>query len=139
MTLDGRDDEVCGVVPRTLHDTEADVAALCGEPGDAHSPAFPKVRSRGYRDAGDRLPRVTGVAELRVRLLGGLAVEDVPVLSLGSRKGRAVLRRLALAAGAYVAADDLVAVAWPEGAPSRAADQLAVLVSRLRGVVGSDR
>jgi DNA-binding SARP family transcriptional activator/tetratricopeptide (TPR) repeat protein len=82
---------------------------------------------------------VTGVPELRVRLLGGLAVEGVPVLSLGSRKGRAVLRRLALAAGAYVPADELVVAAWPEGLPARAADQLAVLVSRLRGVVSSDR
>jgi len=82
---------------------------------------------------------VTGVPELRVRLLGGLAVEGVPVLSLGSRKARAVLRRLAVAAGGYVAVEDLVDSAWPEGAPVRAADQLAVLVSRLRGVVGAER
>jgi DNA-binding SARP family transcriptional activator len=82
---------------------------------------------------------VTPIAELRVRLLGGLAVEGLPVLSLGSRKARAVLRRLAVAAGGYVPADELVRVAWPEGAPARANDQLAVLVSRLRAVVGATR
>src|SRR3954469_9770541 len=42
-------------------------------------------------------------AMVRVHLLGGLEVEGVPALGLGSRKGRAVLRRLAVAAGAVVA------------------------------------
>src|SRR5690348_7538530 len=82
---------------------------------------------------------VTEVAELRVRLLGGLAVEGVPVLSLGSRKARAVLRRLAIAPDGWVSADALVDAAWPEGPPVRDADQLAVLISRLRGVLGADR
>jgi DNA-binding SARP family transcriptional activator/tetratricopeptide (TPR) repeat protein len=82
---------------------------------------------------------VRGVPELRVRLLGGLTVEGVPVLSLGSRKARAVLRRLALAEGGHVLAEDLAAAAWPEGLPARWPDQLAVLVSRLRGVVGAER
>lgn len=80
-----------------------------------------------------------GVPALRVRLLGGLQVEGVPVLSLGSRKARAVLRRLALAAGEHVPADELAAAAWPEGLPARWPDQLAVLVSRLRSVVGAER
>lgn len=80
-----------------------------------------------------------GPHELRVHLLGGLEVEGVPALALGSRKGRAVLRRLAVAAGAVVPTDDLVELAWPEGAPVRAQDQLSVLVSRLRGVLGSAR
>jgi DNA-binding SARP family transcriptional activator/tetratricopeptide (TPR) repeat protein len=74
-----------------------------------------------------------------VRLLGGLAVEGVPVLSLGSRKARAVLRRLAVAAGSYVGVDELVDAAWPDDPPARGAEQLAVLVSRLRGVVGTHR
>jgi DNA-binding SARP family transcriptional activator len=82
---------------------------------------------------------VTGVPELRVHLLGGLAVEGVPVLSLGSRKARAVLRRLAVAAGSWVSAEQLVEAAWPEDPPLRAPEQLAVLVSRLRAVVGTDR
>jgi DNA-binding SARP family transcriptional activator/tetratricopeptide (TPR) repeat protein len=82
---------------------------------------------------------VAEVAELRVHLLGGLSVEGVPVLSLGSRKARAVLRRLAVAAGGYVAGDELVDVAWPEGPPARAGEQLGVLVSRLRAVVGTER
>src|SRR5690242_459260 len=88
---------------------------------------------------GARLRAVAGVQELRVRLLGGLAVEGVPVLSLGSRKARAVLRRLAVAAGGYVSVDDLVLAAWPDDPPLRAPEQLAVLVSRLRGVVGAER
>jgi DNA-binding SARP family transcriptional activator/tetratricopeptide (TPR) repeat protein len=74
-----------------------------------------------------------------VRLLGGLAVEGVPVLSLGSRKARAVLRRLAVSAGVFVPVDELVAAAWPDDQPARAPEQLAVLVSRLRGVVGAER
>jgi len=80
-----------------------------------------------------------GPDELRVHLLGGLEVEGVPVLALGSRKGRAVLRRLAVASGGVVPADALVDTAWPEGAPVRAQDQLSVLVSRLRSALGSER
>ena len=76
---------------------------------------------------------------MRVHLLGGLEVEGVPALSLGSRKARAVLRRLAVARGAAVGVEDLVGVAWPEGSTVRGAEQLAVLVSRLRGVLGAER
>lgn len=74
-----------------------------------------------------------------MHLLGGLEVEGVPALALGSRKGRAVLRRLAAAVGAVIPTEDLVAAAWPEGAPSHAHDQLSVLVSRLRSALGTAR
>ena len=76
---------------------------------------------------------------VRVHVLGGLEVEGVPALGLGSRKGRAVLRRLAAAAGTVVAEEALLDTAWPDGHPVRPRDQLAVLVSRLRAVLGSER
>jgi DNA-binding SARP family transcriptional activator/tetratricopeptide (TPR) repeat protein len=76
---------------------------------------------------------------LRVHLLGGLEVEDVPALSIGSRKARAVLRRLAVARGAAVTVEDLIEVAWPEGSTVRGGEQLAVLMSRLRGTLGAER
>lgn len=82
---------------------------------------------------------LAAMVPLRVHLLGGLEVEGVAALDLGSRKGRAVLRRLAAAAGAVVAEEALLDVAWPDGHPVRARDQLAVLVSRLRAVLGRDR
>jgi DNA-binding SARP family transcriptional activator/tetratricopeptide (TPR) repeat protein len=74
---------------------------------------------------------------LRVRLLGGLDVDGVEFSRLGSRKARTMLARLALGRGAPVPADALVDVVWP-GAdrPQRPNDQLSVLVSRLRSVLG---
>jgi DNA-binding SARP family transcriptional activator len=71
--------------------------------------------------------------------LGGLQVDGLEASALGSRKGRAVLRRLAAAEGRPVAVDDLAAAVWGEQLPARTNDQLSVLVSRLRGVLGSDR
>ncbi|MFN2537511.1 MAG: BTAD domain-containing putative transcriptional regulator [Mycobacteriales bacterium] len=76
---------------------------------------------------------------LRVHLFGGLEVEGVPALSIGSRKARAVLRRLAVARGAAVHVADLIDVAWPDGATVRGGEQLAVIVSRLRGTLGAER
>jgi DNA-binding SARP family transcriptional activator len=76
---------------------------------------------------------------LRVHLLGGLEIEGVPAMAVGSRKARAVLRRLAMARGAAVSVDELVDVAWPEGAPARGPEQLSVLTSRLRSTVGTER
>ena len=75
---------------------------------------------------------------VRVHLLGGLEVEGVPALGLGSRKGRAVLRRLAAAEGSVVSEEVLLDIAWPDGHPVRPRDQLAVLVSRLRSALGTD-
>ncbi len=77
--------------------------------------------------------------ELRVRLLGGLEVVGLEPQAVGSRKARLLLARLAVAAGSAVPAEELVRAVWPESAPARSGEQLAVLVSRLRRVLGPDR
>jgi DNA-binding SARP family transcriptional activator/tetratricopeptide (TPR) repeat protein len=76
---------------------------------------------------------------LAVRVLGDLDVDGVDLASLGSRKGRTLLWLLALGRGSAVPVDVLVDAIWPEGAPAKPADQLAVLVSRLRAVLGRER
>jgi DNA-binding SARP family transcriptional activator len=76
---------------------------------------------------------------IRVRLLGGLTVEGLDEHALGSRKARTLLKRLALARGRSVSSDQLIEIVWPEERPSRPADQLGVLVSRLRRVLGPER
>lgn len=77
--------------------------------------------------------------ELRVRLLGGLDVDGMSSRDLGSRKGRTLLAALALAQGRPVPAGRLIDSVWANRLPARPNDQLGVLVSRLRGVVGPDR
>ena len=76
---------------------------------------------------------------LRVRVLGGFAVEGLDERALGTRKARLLLKRLAVAAGRAVPADELAAVVWGTELPRIPTDQVSVLVSRLRGVLGSDR
>jgi DNA-binding SARP family transcriptional activator len=76
---------------------------------------------------------------LRVRLLGGLTVEGLGEHELGSRKGRTVVKVLALERGGPVSIDRLVDALWADDVPARPADQLGVLVARLRGVLGADR
>ncbi len=80
-----------------------------------------------------------GVSPLHIRLLGGLAVEGLDEREIGSRKGRTVLKVLALGRGAPVATDRLAYVLWGDDPPARAAEQVGVLVSRLRAVLGSER
>lgn len=77
--------------------------------------------------------------ELRVRLLGDLDIEGVAPKGLGSRKARSLLKLLALARGARVSADRIVEVLWGNDPPARPVDQIAVLVSRLRPTIGSER
>src|SRR5437879_5829114 len=85
--------------------------------------------------------RRRGQMDVRVRVLGGFEVEGVAPHQLGSRKARTLLKVLAMARGRPVAVDELIERLWPddEGAPSRPDEQVAVLVSRLRAVLGSDR
>ena len=78
-----------------------------------------------------------GGRAIRVRLLGGLAIEGIDHNALGSRKARLLLKRLAIARGATVASDELVDVLWGDSPPNRPHDQLGVLVSRLRRVLGA--
>ena len=76
---------------------------------------------------------------VRVRLLGGLVVEGCRPHEVGSRKARTLLGTLAVARGVPVAADVLAEVLWGEDLPARPSDQVGVLVSRLRGVLGAER
>jgi DNA-binding SARP family transcriptional activator len=78
------------------------------------------------------------VVELRVRLLGGLVVEGMEPRAVGSRKARTLLAALAVARGP-VGVDALAEVLWGDDLPAKPADQVGVLVSRLRGVLGADR
>lgn len=75
-----------------------------------------------------------------MRVLGGLSVEGFTEHDLGSRKGRLLLKVLALARGRPVPADRLADVVWADGElPAKPAEQVGVLVSRLRRVLGQDR
>ncbi|MEP7055007.1 MAG: winged helix-turn-helix domain-containing protein [Actinomycetota bacterium] len=94
------------------------------------------------------------MGELRVRLLGGLDIEGIVGIdggtglygsagldqrALGSRKARTLVKALALARGRPVAAETLADMLWPDDPPANPAEQLRVLVSRLRKILGPDR
>lgn len=81
--------------------------------------------------AGERRP-------VRVRVLGPLALDGLPAASLGSRKGRTLLTLLAAARGRPVGVDVAADVLWGDAPPASPSDQLSVLASRLRRVLGSD-
>lgn len=81
----------------------------------------------------------TGMKSLAVRVLGDFSVDGVEPHSLGSRKGRLALYVLALAEGQAVPTDVLVDLLWGDATPARPEDQLAVLISRLRTVLGRER
>lgn len=76
---------------------------------------------------------------LAVRVLGDFGVDGVEPQALGSRKARLALHLLALADGQAVPADVLIDALWGDAPPARPEDQLAVLMSRLRSVLGRDR
>ncbi len=76
---------------------------------------------------------------LRVRLLGGLVVEGIADTALGSRKARTLLKLLALAGGSPVSVGTIADVLWGDDLPTRPADQVGVLVSRLRKALGTHR
>ena len=67
---------------------------------------------------------------LAVRVLSDFGVDGIEPQALGGRKGRLALCTLALGGGQAVPADV---------PPARPDDQLAVLVSRLRSVLGRER
>ena len=76
---------------------------------------------------------------VRIRALGTFEVEGVPFRDLGSRKGRTLLKVLAMATGRPVTVDRIADALWGDEQPARPAEQIGVLVSRLRGVLGSER
>ncbi len=76
---------------------------------------------------------------LAVRVLGDFGVDGVEPQALGSRKARLALQLLALAGAQVVPSDVLIDALWAGAPPARPDDQLAVLMSRLRSVLGRDR
>ena len=79
------------------------------------------------------------VRNLRVRLLGDLQVEGCEPARLGRRQVRTLLKILALHHDQAVGLDMLVDCLWRDDPPARPADQVSVLVSRLRAVLDADR
>jgi DNA-binding SARP family transcriptional activator len=75
---------------------------------------------------------------VQASVLGGLRVGGLTDAGIGSRKARTLLAALLLARGAPVRTDRLAEVIWGDALPERPADQLGVLVSRLRRVLGAD-
>ncbi|MDQ2883186.1 MAG: winged helix-turn-helix domain-containing protein [Actinomycetota bacterium] len=75
---------------------------------------------------------------MQARVLGGLRIGGLTDAEIGSRKARTLLAVLLLARGAPVRTDRLVDVLWGDAPPERPAEQLGVLVSRLRRVLGPD-
>ena len=76
---------------------------------------------------------------LAVRVLGDFGVDGLEPHAIGSRKARLALHLLALAGGQAVPSGVLIDAIWGHTPPARPEDQLAVLISRLRSVVGRDR
>jgi len=76
---------------------------------------------------------------LAVRVLSDFGVDGIEPQALGSRKARLALQLLAMAEGQAVSCDVLIDSLWGDAPPARPEDQLAVLMSRLRSVLGRDR
>ena len=76
---------------------------------------------------------------LAVRVLGDFGVDGIEPQAFGSRKARLALQLIALGAGQAVPAGVLIDALWDTAPPARPEDQLAVLMSRLRTVLGRDR
>jgi DNA-binding SARP family transcriptional activator/tetratricopeptide (TPR) repeat protein len=74
-----------------------------------------------------------------VRVLGGLVVEGLSDRDLGSRKGRQLMKVLLTARGTPVSTGQLAEALWGDEQPAQPVDQVGVLVSRLRSVLGADR
>ena len=79
------------------------------------------------------------VKSLAVRVLGDFGVDGIEPQAFGSRKARLALQLIALGAGQAVPAGVLIDALWDTVPPARPEDQLAVLMSRLRTVLGRDR
>jgi DNA-binding SARP family transcriptional activator len=76
---------------------------------------------------------------LAVRVLSDFGVDGIEPQAFGSRKARLTLQLLAMAGGQAVPAGVLIDALWDTAPPARPEDQLAVLMSRLRSVLGRDR
>jgi DNA-binding SARP family transcriptional activator/RecA/RadA recombinase len=92
--------------------------------------AGPGARERHNGAVADRLG---------VRLLGDFRLDGAGLDALRSRKARTLLKRLAVERGGTVLPDRLVDAVWPTARPARPEQDLYVLVSRARTVVGAER
>jgi DNA-binding SARP family transcriptional activator len=76
----------------------------------------------------------------RFNLIGRFAVQErgqqLPDAAIGSRKGRTLLKLLLVNRGHMVPADLIAEVLWGDRPPPKAEENLASLVSRLRGRFG---
>jgi DNA-binding SARP family transcriptional activator/tetratricopeptide (TPR) repeat protein len=97
-------------------------------------PAYARAMNGGVA-AGT--PPVHLAASLRVHVLGDLSIDGFDRKALGSRKARHLLRELALARGRPLSTDSIAESLWGDELPQDPAAQVAVLVSRLRGIVGT--
>ena len=76
---------------------------------------------------------------LAVRVLGDFGVDGIEPQAFGSRKARLALQLIALGDGQAVPGGVLIDALWDTAPPTRPEEQLAVLMSRLRSVLGRDR
>ncbi len=76
---------------------------------------------------------------VRIRVIDGLSVEGFAEHELGSRKARLALRVLGIAQGRPVSIERLADVLWVDDQPRDPPAQLAVIMSRLRSVLGAAR
>jgi DNA-binding SARP family transcriptional activator len=79
------------------------------------------------------------VQDIRLRILGDLQLEGCETVRLGRRQVRTFLKVLALGHGRSVSVDRLVDCLWGDTPPARPAEQISVLASRLRRIIGADR
>jgi DNA-binding SARP family transcriptional activator/tetratricopeptide (TPR) repeat protein len=81
-------------------------------------------------------------AAVRLRLVGSFNVVrsgvGVDLTELGSRKGRTLLKLLAVERGHLVQMDRIIDVLWPDEPPAQASENVATLISRLRKALGAD-
>ena len=71
-----------------------------------------------------------------MRVLGSFVVDGLDERAIGSRKARLLLKLLACERGGAVSTDRIVDALWGDDAPAKPADQISVLVSRMRSVLG---
>ncbi|HEV2036759.1 MAG TPA: BTAD domain-containing putative transcriptional regulator [Candidatus Dormibacteraeota bacterium] len=76
---------------------------------------------------------------MKVSVLGALHIQGVDKHALGSRKARTLIKVLAVARGQPVPVPRLIDCLWPDRPPARPSQQISVLVSRLRAVLGPER
>ncbi|MFI5285093.1 MAG: ATP-binding protein [Candidatus Dormibacteria bacterium] len=76
---------------------------------------------------------------IRIRVIDGLSVEGFAEHELGSRKARVALRVLGIAQGRPVSIERLAEVLWLDDQPRDPPAQVAVIMSRLRRVLGGTR